>query len=289
MFCSKCGKQLPDNANFCDGCGQSLGQPAAQAAPAGQTNQSVQAATNQFKAYTAQAKAGGQYGWVPLTMLIVAAASVVLQLISFISNLNVYSWLGGGITVMYIVEFGVAVAAVVFLILYALLKKRNFMLISTLILVGGGVWKLIEAIYMASMIGGFSGIYFVSALITIGCTLVLFLTVLGKIKSNIPAIVILCVLCAFSLIAMIVSIVGGLAGICTYVAFLLAFLNVVEPSIIPGVPCGIGNKNKAATAAYQPYGQQPASPAAPVQPVPQQVSSEPVAPAAPVQDENNQQ
>ena len=34
MFCKNCGKNLPDNARFCDGCGAQLGDaPAAQSAP----------------------------------------------------------------------------------------------------------------------------------------------------------------------------------------------------------------------------------------------------------------
>ncbi len=35
MFCNKCGKELPDNASFCSGCGNQVGAaPAAAAAPA---------------------------------------------------------------------------------------------------------------------------------------------------------------------------------------------------------------------------------------------------------------
>ncbi len=34
MFCNKCGKQLPDNATFCSGCGNQVGAAPAAAAPA---------------------------------------------------------------------------------------------------------------------------------------------------------------------------------------------------------------------------------------------------------------
>jgi hypothetical protein len=33
MYCDSCGKQLPENANFCPGCGKSTGAPAPKAWP----------------------------------------------------------------------------------------------------------------------------------------------------------------------------------------------------------------------------------------------------------------
>ena len=38
MFCPSCGKQLPDNANFCNGCGAKVSRPAASANSAGQAS-----------------------------------------------------------------------------------------------------------------------------------------------------------------------------------------------------------------------------------------------------------
>ena len=50
MFCQNCGRQLPDDAKFCGGCGASLAeepQGSANAQPAPQFNQQVQAAQPQ--------------------------------------------------------------------------------------------------------------------------------------------------------------------------------------------------------------------------------------------------
>ena len=74
MFCGKCGKQNPDNAVFCDGCGAQLTQPAPQAAPQQQytqqqyTQQNPQYAQQQYAQQDPQyAQQQYQYAQQPMT------------------------------------------------------------------------------------------------------------------------------------------------------------------------------------------------------------------------------
>ena len=82
MFCSNCGKQIPDGSAFCPECGTKLTAPVTQAAPTAPVTQAAPTAPASYAAAPVKTKKGmskgALIGIIAAAVAVIAAAVILL-------------------------------------------------------------------------------------------------------------------------------------------------------------------------------------------------------------------
>ena len=107
MFCSKCGKEIPDGSAFCGGCGAAVGAsspsegPSPEAAAPSAQGSATEVAAAATAVPSAPSAGGGEQHLSPKTGLnqtmIIGIAAAVVAVIAIVIGINLFSGSGGSV------------------------------------------------------------------------------------------------------------------------------------------------------------------------------------------------